>query len=227
MGMVPKGPRAAASESPAKVRDITSARSRGKPSGLGYDPATGGEVYADTYRDDSEYDVFGTVRATGYREDRFYTRSVNADGHGERVTIRLPQGIDSQLYAAVSEIPEYRSIQDFFRDAAMHRLEFIQKRYQLSAGAERMLVLERYRADSERRSQEIDTLTNAVKEIEQKCEKAWDAEDYGLLAEELEKGHETMEWLRDPYKTRAMEVLAKWTSKGRSQIEKLEREREV
>lgn len=217
--MVPKGPRA----DEAKVRDITTAKSRGgRPSGLGYDPATGDEVYTPTYRNESEYDVFGTVRETGYREDRFYTRSVNADGHGERITIRVPQGVDSQVFAAVSEIPEYRSVQDFFRDAAMHRLEYLQKRYQMTDGAQRMLVLERFQADGERASQEIDNLTNAVREIEEKCQKAWDAEDYGLLAQRIDKGTETVEWLREPYKEKAQRVLTDWRSRAREQLQQLE-----
>lgn len=227
MGIVPKGPRAgdaASAAATAKVRDIGSAKSKGgRPSGLGFDPSTGEEVYAQTYRPESEYDVFGTVRATGYSEDRFYTRSVNADGHGERITVRVPQGIDSQLYAAVADIPEYRSIQDLFRDAVMHRLEYLQKRHKLSEDAIRMLVLERYRADSDRRSQEIDNLTAAVESIEEKCQKAWTTGDYQLLAEELERGGETMEWLREPYKGRAEGILKEWKQKARGELERLER----
>lgn len=222
MTIVPKGPRAG-NATGAAVRHIDSAKSRGRgrPSGLGYDPSTGQEQYAETYQD-AEYDVFGTVREAGYSEDRFYTRSTDLRGHGSVLRITMPQGLDSQVYAAVNEIPEYRSVQDFFRDAALHRLEYIQRRYKISEGGQRMLVLERYRADREQRSQEIDSLTTTVEEISEGCQKAWDANDYGLLAQELEKGGEAMEWLRDPYRSKVDKILKDWKGRAKEELTKMD-----
>lgn len=221
MGMVPKGPRSAGAESLAKVRNITSGRPRGKPSGLGYDPTTGGEVYSETYRDDSEYEVFGTVRASGYSEERFYTRSVNADGHGERLTVRFPQGIDSQIHAAVSEIPEYRSLQDFFRDAAMHRLEYIQKRHRFSQKAQIMLERERAKADRHERVQDSDEQDAMVKEMETTLAMLHQRGDWSLLAEELIADADTAEFsMRGEYQRQAQEIIRRWRDKSRDQIAK-------
>ena len=199
-------------------------RQGGRPSGRGYDPQSGDEVLSTSYVDhvtresSSEVDVFALVNERGYRPERFYTRSINADGHGEKLQVRVPQGLDSQMYAAVAEIAEYRSVQDLVRDAVVHRLEWLQGHYALGEGARRTLELERLQADRERRAQEAETMGNSVADLDEKLQRLWDHEDWGLMAEELEAGGESVDWLRDPYKRNAQEVLDKWKKKARVKI---------
>lgn len=225
MAIVPK--KAAAT---AKVHQISEAsggggkRRGGRPSGLGYDPATGEEMRGATYRETAtrdsaaEFDVFTLVNDKGYREDRFYTRSVNADGHGEKLQLRVPQGLDSQMHAAVSEIAEYKTMQDLVRDAVVHRLEYLQKRYSLGEGARRMIELERMQADRERRAQETETMQKAVEDLDAKFQGLNEKQDWAMLAEEFSEAGEMVDWLRDPYKTRAVEVIEKWKSMTTRQI---------
>lgn len=218
MGIVPKG------NAPDNVRRLSDARGRGKPSGLGYDPATGQEHASSTYKETAtresaaEYDVFSLVEERGYRPDRFYTRSLNADGHGERMQVRVPQGIDSQIYAAVAEVGQYRSPQDFWRDAAIHRLEWLQKQYNIDDGLRRMLELERFQADSERRALEVEVLTATVSDIHNKLEAHFVAEDWQMFGKELEESEDRAEWLRDPYKTKAEKIIKEWKDRGREQL---------
>lgn len=199
-------------------------RQGGRPSGRGYDPQSGDEVLSTSYVDhvtresSSEVDVFALVNERGYRPERFYTRSINADGHGEKVQVRVPQGLDSQMYAAVAEIAEYRSIQDLIRDAVVHRLEWLQHHYALGEAARRTLELERLQADRERRAQEADTMGKSVDDLGEKLQGLWDKEDWGLLAEELEAGGESVDWLRDPYKRRAQKILDDWKGRARVKI---------
>lgn len=194
----------------------------GRGDSAGYDPSTGethGSKYRSSSRDsDAESDVFALVESKGYNEDRFYCRSVNADGHGEKLSIRVPQGLDSQIHAAVAEVPEYRTPHDLFRDAVVHRLEYLQKRYSLGEEARRVLQLERIRADMERHDNEIDAMKNIVQEIETKLARAWDDEDYGMFARQMEEASETIDWLREPYQRQASTILAKWRAKTRAAL---------
>jgi hypothetical protein len=217
-------------DSGAEVTDLEQHRQQrkgGRPSGRGYDPASGKEILSTTYLDQvtrestSETDVFTLVEARGYREDRFYTRSLNADGHGERMNVRLPQGLDSQIYAAVSAVPEYRSVQDFWRDSAVHRLEFLQKRYDIGESARRTLELERIKAELQRGDVEIDVMTEAVDDLELKLQRLWDRKDWAMMAEQLRIAEDLMEWLREPYRTRAVETVEKWKGMARDQLKRM------
>lgn len=216
----------------ASVTNIDTARGRGKPAGRGYDPATGEEI--DPTRDEpklpeatdqkgsqAEFDVFALVDSSRYRHDRFYTRSVDRHGHGESLRIRVPQGIDSQILAAVSNIPFYNSPQDFFRDAAVHRLEWLQHHFDLDDSVRRMTELERYNADSERRDQEIAQMQAAVAQLDNHLEVCFQAQDWQMLALGLVEGDELAEWLREPYQTQALQVLAKWRHQGSTQLARL------
>lgn len=223
MAIVPKGPR-------ANVTSIDAKRPRGRPSGLGYDPETGEEITKPTLergqRADPESDIFALVEQRGYSEDRFYTNSSDVRGHSKMLRIWIPQGIDAQVYGAVNEVPQYRTVQDLVRDAILHRLEYLQRRYQLTDDGRRLLELERWRADSEKRSLEIDTMTGAVDGVSDKLMKAWEAEDYSLFAQELTEAEEQVDWLRDPYKTRMLEVIANWRRKGKAELERVRRQLE-
>lgn len=209
----------------AEVRHIKSAgHGGGRKTSFTYDPATGLESAPKGYKSeatrdsDSEFDVFTLVESHKYREDRFYTRSVNADGHGERMQVRVPQGIDSQMHAAVGEVPEYKTIHDLIRDAVIHRLEFLQKRYNLGDGARRILELERIRSDMSKQNQETETMQEAVDDLNDSLQRLWDKQDYGMMAEVLTTGGEMFEWLRDPYKGKALATLERWKATARVEL---------
>lgn len=223
MVMVPKGPR-------ANVSDIGAARekrARGRPSGLGYDPSTGEEVIGPTLERqpgeaDPESQVFAAYgKQLGYSEDRFYTKSSDQRGHSQMLRVWLPQGIDAQVYAAVNDIPQYRTVQDFVRDAIVHRLEYLQKRYKISKAMQRLLDLERSRAESERRSAEVDTMTAAIDEVAAALTKTWEAGDYALFAQEIDEAEALIDQLRDPYQQRLSKMVGDWKRRGRDELERI------
>lgn len=200
----------------------------GRPTGLGYDPASGethrgkSKLYAPKETGEgsrAEVDVFSLVDEKGYRADRFYTRSTNQDGHGEKLQVRVPQGIDSQMHAAVSEIPEYRSLQDLARDAIVHRLEWLQQHYKLSDSARRFVELERHTADMNRITSEITTMTNAVDDLKMGLETAYASRDWGLMKEVLDNGDEMVEWMRDPYRARVVQEMKDWRGRVKEELE--------
>lgn len=206
--MVPKG----------NVRSIRSAgHAGGRRTSRTYDPATGEDSASRGSL--AEYNAFTVEGGNGYREDRFYTRSVDADGHGQKLNLRVPQGIDSQMYAAVNEIPEYRTIHDLIRDAVLHRLEYLQKRYSLSQKAQIMLNRERAKADRHERVQDSDEQEAMVKEMDETLGMLHQRGDWSLLAEELTADSETAEFsMRGEYQRQAQGVIRKWTDKSREQI---------
>lgn len=216
----------------AGVRDIATARGRkgrGRPAGLGFDPTAGEDVRGATYKDssgdDGEFDVFTLVDERGYRPDRFYTRSVNADGHGERMQVRVPQGIDSQILGVIKDVAQYRSPQDFWRDAALHRLEWLQHNYTISDSLRRFLELERMQADSDQAVDEVRTMKASVERLGEALGEHYEAGDWQMFADELIRGDERAEWLREPYRAKALHVLKEWRTRGRAALEKMERDK--
>lgn len=228
MAMTPKGPRAATAATLGDIDSQRAKRARGRPSGLGCDPATGQEYAKPTLERgaaelDPGSDIFSQVEARGYSEERFYTSSSDVRGHSKMLRVWLPQGIDAQVYEAVNGIPQYRTVQDFMRDAIVHRLEYLQHRYVLSDQGRRLLEIERWKADSERRSAEIQTMTSAVNNVGERLAEAWTAEDYQLLKQEYEEAKDQIDWLREPYKGRMVELLKEWGRKANAEIAKLEK----
>lgn len=228
MAMTPKGPRAATAATLGDIDSQRAKRARGRPSGLGYDPATGEEFAKPTLERgaaelDPESDVFAQIGARGYSEDRFYCNSSDQRGHSKMLRVWIPQGIDAQVYGAINEIPQYRTTQDFIRDAMLHRLEYLQKRYSLTDQGRRLLEIERWKADSERRSTEIQTMTSAVGSVADRLAESWAAEDYQLFKQEYEEAKDQIDWLRDPYKARMVELLKEWGRKAGAEIAKLDK----
>lgn len=209
--------------------DIGSApkRPRGRPSGLGYDPSTGEEDRGPGYHGigEAEFDVFELVDDRSYNPARFYTKSINKHDHSELFQVKVPKGIDSQIHAAVKMVGQYRSPQDFFRDAAIHRLEWLQHHYELDDSVRRLIELERLMADSELAKIETEAMVSAVEQLEEALERYYSSGDIQMFADEIMRGEERVDWLRDPYKAKAAGILLKWKAVGDVQLKKL-RERD-
>lgn len=216
----------ATADSPTNVTPIDAAKhTRGKRSGLGYDPKTGREVRSATYVDD-EYDAFTLDDPHGYQANRFYTKSRNAHDHRERMQVSVPQGIDSQILAAVAAIPQYRSPQDFWRDAAIHRLEWLQHHYQMDDDMRRFVELERMDADTDRAVDEVRTMTASVAALNAALAEHYEAQDWQMLADEITRAGGRVEWLREPYKTEALRVLKDWKGRAAEGLAKRQADRE-
>jgi uncharacterized protein YwgA len=158
----------------------------------------------------------------GYSEERFYTKSTDEKGHGEKLQVRVPQGVDSQVYAMVREIPQYRHINDIIRDALIHRLEYLQKRYSISDDTQRFLELERMEADSDRAKAEVEMMSSSVRRLDEALAIHYQAEDWQMFANELTRGEERVEWLREPYNAKANRVLQEWRARGKDQLRQLQ-----
>ncbi len=210
MPIVPKGP----VPSPPAPTNVTPIGRKKRGRGLGYNLETG-----ITYGED--FNVFAGDAGGGYRPDRYYTEARDQNGHGERLNIRVPLGMDSQIHKAVAEVGQYASIHDFARDAFMHRLEWLRHNHDLGEGVRRMLELARKEADGEARIQEADSMQGAVDKLIVRLQSLWERTDIGLLAEEISEGNDLIDWLREPYRSKAREVLEDWKRKAKAEIAKM------
>lgn len=225
--MAPMVPKKAA---PDNVRSIRSGgHAGGRRSSKGYDPKTAEEHSGESAASrgsEAEFDVFAVDYGNlGYRSDRFYTRSVDKDGHGQKLNLRVPQGIDSQMYAAVQDIPEYRTIHDLIRDAVVHRLEYLQHHYERSAKAQMMLTRERARADRYERTQDSDEQNAMVEDLEATLGIFYARKDWLMMKEELEKANELVEFqMRGEFKKQAQQIIKRWVDMSVKEIRQAEKE---
>jgi hypothetical protein len=71
---------------------------------------------------------FGT-EGSSYSPDRFYVASADKNGHSHWLKMRIPPAISGHISALVAsgKIPQYRTVEDFYRDAVLHRLHSIEE----------------------------------------------------------------------------------------------------
>lgn len=69
-----------------------------------------------------------TTAPTGYSKSMFYTQASDKKGHSAKITVKFPVNVAGELASAVQsgKIPDYKTAQDFVRDAVIHRLHDIQ-----------------------------------------------------------------------------------------------------
>lgn len=69
-----------------------------------------------------------TTAPTGYGKNMFYTRASDKKGHTAKLTCKFPVNVAGEIASAVQsgKIPDYKTSQDFIRDAVIHRLHDIQ-----------------------------------------------------------------------------------------------------
>ncbi len=58
----------------------------------------------------------------------FYTQASDKKGHTAKITVQFPVNVAGEIASAIQsgKIPEYKTAQDFVRDAVIHRLHHIQ-----------------------------------------------------------------------------------------------------
>ena len=71
-------------------------------------------------------DPWSIASGAGYSIDNFYVRSTDGKGHSENIQAKLSPAVLGQLQALISGgICPYRTVQDFIRDAVIHRAKYL------------------------------------------------------------------------------------------------------
>lgn len=145
--------------------------------------------------------------ANDYDPDEFYVRSTNKHDHSEQTRLRIPGDVLAELGALIAskDIPEYRTISDFFRDAAVHRLHYIAE----MSGSERMMYL----VQTEVRAARIDAAEREAAANQaivdgwgKRVKAAKDGRDEIGLGKAREFIQDDIEWIREPYRSMLVEI---------------------
>lgn len=117
-----------------------------------------------------------------YDERKFYTYSEDKKGHSSYVRLWIPKNLAGQIGRVVNsgQIPEYRSSQDFYRDALFHRAHQVGK--WLDDGALKteldMAMLMAEEQEIAQRRRDFDLL---ITDMRENLEEAWNSGHYELL----------------------------------------------
>lgn len=121
-----------------------------------------------------------------YDERKFYTYSEDKKGHSSYVRLWIPKNLAGQIGRVVNsgQIPEYRSSQDFYRDAMFHRAHQVSRwlddgNLKTELGMA-ILIAEEEEINQQRK--DLDVLLTVTRE---NLEEAWAAGQYDLLEERI------------------------------------------
>lgn len=151
-----------------------------------------------------------------YAEGNFYVKSTDGKGHKDKIQVSVPPGLFALAMEIThkSELPDYKTVQDFVRDAMMHRAHFLMTQYAPDDAARQRIRLEMYQATIEAMDRELDNYKNAIQRTEAALDRARLTRDTRLLNMTLNSIEiEVSEW-RDPYRSRMMSIINSYRENG-------------
>lgn len=168
-------------------------------------------------RPSGTFDPWDTEKGQSYSTDNFYTRSTNKNDHSAECKFRFPP----HLQAAVSEIieskqfPQLRSIQDFWRDAAVHRLHYLNEVMQNSK-LQRQLSLEMRACRVAQQQTEVEELKAVVDRHTNNLELALSMRDAEAISDSLALLEDDLPNVRNPYRAMLRELGRKYRNELKS-----------
>lgn len=141
------------------------------------------------------------LKADDYSPEKFYTRSVDEKGHREKIwQVQFPPHILAAMNGFVGQryVGEYRTVADLLRDAAYHRLRWLNEAVK-DGVLQRTLDLEAVAVEIEQataRIQENERVVGAAREL---VEKAFRTGDRGEMQRFIGRMEELMGQLEQPY----------------------------
>ena len=158
---------------------------------------------------DLPFDPWETAKGNEpYAEDRIYTRSVDKRGFGSSQRTKFPPEVLAEMGKIVAKewVPEYGSVQDFVRDAVIHRLHYWSQRIsdkQLS----RVVTAERRISMLEHATREVQNMTAMVAAFEDSFKVAVMAGDAEILEDLMTHISEAMMIAREPYASKLRAIM--------------------
>jgi hypothetical protein len=147
-----------------------------------------------------------------YSPDKFYTTA-----RDDRTTIRA--NIDTGLYTAVTRwlqtnrFPEYRTFNDFLKDAVRHRIEYLQDKHPERVNDDEMWkVLDSYNraAHLDQRAKRHKSNTDYVAALTEHCQMFLNEENWAELDGALSDAADGFDYLPDPFLGQVQDVIAKY-----------------
>ena len=146
-----------------------------------------------------------------YSPARFYTRSTNQFDHSQTVQTGFPR----EVMALVSKIvhagvvPEYRSNQDFIRDAVVHRLHQVAA-FLDDPAMDYTLTIERVQCILDQRAADIAALDRMAESIEDLAGRALTDQNWANLREVIRQAETLADQIAGPWGARMDRQVAQW-----------------
>lgn len=162
-------------------------------------------------RPSGTFDPWDTERGQSYSLDTFYTRSTNKHDHSAECKFRFPP----HLQAAVAQIieskqyPQLRSIQDFWRDAAVHRLHYLNEAIQ-DGKLQKQLSLEMRACRIAEKQKEVEELKQIVDNHTNNLDLALSMRDSEAISDSLALLEDDLPTIRNPYRAMLKELARKF-----------------
>lgn len=166
-------------------------------------------IYGIVGEDGSSWD---TVREDAdYSTHEFYTRATNKHDHSIPASVRLDPTIAAEINALVAsgQIPHYRTMSDFIRDAVYHRMHFLS--HELNVGDEGLrglLAREREQMRLEQARARIEGIEQTLATCQANINDARARDDAWLLEETRGSLTRLVDALNEPYRAKARAMLA-------------------
>lgn len=158
-----------------------------------------------------QFDPWDTDKGFEYSEDHFYTRSTNKSDHSSDVRFRFPPHLAAMVSQIIDskQFPQLRSVADFYRDAAVHRLHHLNE--MIGDGKiESGLNIEMRIARIEARQKEVTSLKEAVEKHTGLLEDAWQSNDFEAMSDMLALLEEDIPSFRQPYRRQLKELSTRF-----------------
>jgi hypothetical protein len=162
-------------------------------------------------RPSGEFDPWSTEKSHEYSLDSFYTRSTNKHDHSAEGKFRMPPHIQAAISQIVDskQFPQLRSLQDFYRDAAIHRLHYLNQKIGDGKLAKQLsLEMRACRVDEMRR--EVEDLKNIVDNHTMSLELALQMRDRDAISEALAILEDDLPAVRQPYRSMLKQLAVKF-----------------
>lgn len=164
-----------------------------------------------------EFDPWDTERGQSYDLDTFYTRSTNKHDHSAECKFRFPPHLQAAVVEIVAskQFPQLRSLQDFWRDAAVHRLHYLNDIIQ-DGRLDKQLSLEMRACRVAEKQKEVEELKDVVDRHTNNLELALSMRDREAISDSLAMLEDDLPNIRNPYRAMLRELARKFRNELKS-----------
>lgn len=145
-----------------------------------------------------------------YDPSHFYIKSTDGRGHGEKMSLTVPPEILGRIQAMIEtrKFP-YRTTHDFIRDAVLHRLHQLND-VTLDPVLGEFLNQQRLAHVLEQQQLMVQQAKAIVEQSREHFQQCWNAGDMQMLVDGILAAWQTLDGLREPYRSELRRIIAGW-----------------